>query len=47
MAMPDLPDTGHDHGFGVDQPRPDEKRSIVVVGISAMMMVIEIIATAA
>ncbi len=34
----------HDHGFGQDQVRPGERRTIVVIAITASMMVVEIVA---
>jgi len=34
----------HDHSFGQDQVRPGERRTIVVIAITASMMVVEIVA---
>lgn len=34
----------HSHAFGQDQRRPGERRTLIVIGITAAMMVIEIIA---
>lgn len=34
----------HDHTFGQDQRRPGESRTLIVVGITALVMVVEIVA---
>ena len=42
--MLDYRDASHDHTFGVDKARPGERRTAIVVGITAVMMVAEITA---
>ncbi len=37
-AVPD-----HDHVFGQDRPRPGERRTLIVIAITAAMMVVEIV----
>ena len=37
-------DHGHDHSFGQDVRRPGESRTLIVIGITAAMMVVEIAA---
>src|SRR5690606_25817546 len=41
-ATRDFRSSAHDHVFGVDTPRPGERRTAIVVGITAVMMVVEI-----
>ena len=43
-SVTDFRDPSHDHVFGVDKKRPGESRTAIVVGITAVMMVIEIAA---
>ena len=44
--MSELPDNnlGHSHSFGQERKRPGEARTLIVIGITATMMVIEIAA---
>lgn len=35
---------GHDHVFGQDRPRPGERRTVIVIAVTAVMMVVEIVA---
>jgi cation diffusion facilitator family transporter len=37
-------DLTHDHAFGQDRRRPGERKTLVVIGITAVMMLIEIVA---
>ena len=44
MHTQSLDDWQHDHVFGQDKQKPGEKRTLIVVGLTAVMMVAEIIA---
>jgi cation diffusion facilitator family transporter len=44
MHIESLEDWEHDHVFGQDLEKPGEKRTLIVVGVTAVMMVAEIIA---
>jgi len=36
--------TRHEHSFGQDQPKAGERRTVIVIAITAMMMIVEIVA---
>ncbi len=42
MNQRDITDMQHDHTFGLDKPMPGERRTMLVIGITASMMVVEI-----
>ncbi len=44
MHMNDMSPWAHDHLFGQDQARPGERRTLVIVVVTAVFMVVEIIA---
>jgi len=44
MHHDDLRDWEHGHGFGQDVKRPGERRTLIVIAITATMMVVEIVA---
>lgn len=42
MHTRNLADWRHDHVFGQDRPRPAERRTLLIVAVTAVMMVVEI-----
>ena len=44
MDIQSLSQWRHEHTFGQDVPRPGERRTLIVIAITAIMMVIEIAA---
>ena len=44
MHNHDIEDLRHDHTFSQDRRRPGESRTLIVIGITAIMMVVELVA---
>ena len=44
MGSHSHPPVQHDHTFGQDRRRPGERRTVIVIGLTATMMVVEIVA---
>ena len=44
MHAMNLADWEHDHSFGLDQRKPGEQRTLIVAGLTAVTMVVEIVA---